>query len=99
AEDGRRDRTVTGVQTCALPIYARALPRARARPPRTPHPRVDHRTRGGRARRDAPDLGGLLEPAQARHAATGGPDGAVRARQGARSEERRVGRERMTRVL
>src|SRR5437867_13218440 len=25
AEDGIRDRTVTGVQTCALPIFARAL--------------------------------------------------------------------------
>src|SRR5207248_5639786 len=25
AEDGIRDRTVTGVQTCALPIYRRAL--------------------------------------------------------------------------
>src|SRR5207248_5728292 len=25
AEDGIRDRTVTGVQTCALPILARAL--------------------------------------------------------------------------
>src|SRR5207248_7940049 len=26
AEDGIRDRTVTGVQTCALPICARILP-------------------------------------------------------------------------
>src|SRR5207248_6462464 len=25
AEDGIRDRTVTGVQTCALPIYTRVL--------------------------------------------------------------------------
>src|SRR5699024_11537593 len=26
AEDGIRDRSVTGVQTCALPIYARVVP-------------------------------------------------------------------------
>src|SRR5688500_20254069 len=29
AEDGIRDYRVTGVQTCALPIFARALARAR----------------------------------------------------------------------
>src|SRR5256886_5374788 len=34
AEDGIRDLTVTGVQTCALPISAG--PPAPARPPRTP---------------------------------------------------------------
>src|SRR5207248_8373558 len=32
AEDGIRDRTVTGVQTCALPIYVRSA-RHFARPP------------------------------------------------------------------
>src|SRR5207248_7267999 len=31
AEDGIRDRTVTGVQTCALPIYVESPSRARAR--------------------------------------------------------------------
>src|SRR5438094_7197663 len=30
AEDGIRDRTVTGVQTCALPIYCLAVPSRRA---------------------------------------------------------------------
>src|SRR5437867_9737545 len=38
AEDGIRDRTVTGVQTCALPISGRCAlswRRRRARPPRT----------------------------------------------------------------
>src|SRR5437763_16925817 len=29
AEDGIRDTSVTGVQTCALPIYQRAAPHAR----------------------------------------------------------------------
>src|SRR2546430_5203742 len=48
AEDGIRDLTVTGVQTCALPIsarqlLARRLPRAAARE----HAR-HHRRRGGR---------------------------------------------------
>src|SRR6266705_5327671 len=36
AEDGIRDRTVTGVQTCALPISPRGghrLPAPRSRPP------------------------------------------------------------------
>src|SRR5688572_298799 len=28
AEDGIRDLTVTGVQTCALPIFLRAIPRS-----------------------------------------------------------------------
>src|SRR5437867_8266308 len=32
AEDGIRDRTVTGVQTCALPIYDIPKPRERHRP-------------------------------------------------------------------
>src|SRR5438128_10528785 len=33
AEDGIRGATVTGVQTCALPIYARELRRSSADPP------------------------------------------------------------------
>src|SRR5829696_6915732 len=41
AEDGIRDWSVTGVQTCALPISPRAAPRAVRRRPRT---------RGSRAR-------------------------------------------------
>src|SRR5699024_11663513 len=40
-EDGIRDRNVTGVQTCALPIFAR---RRRTAPPPTsvPAPRSEH---------------------------------------------------------
>src|SRR5207248_4562724 len=36
AEDGIRDRTVTGVQTCALPIWPRRAPRSSAWPPSPP---------------------------------------------------------------
>src|SRR2546430_16117000 len=61
AEDGIRDLTVTGVQTCALPI-------SRCRPARRAHGGDDERGRGGRAvgagpegapvpRRDVPAVG------------------------------------------
>ena len=43
---------------------ARRRPRAHRAP--APHARLDHRARGGGARRDAHDLRGVLEPAQAR---------------------------------
>src|SRR5207245_4318862 len=67
AEDGIRDATVTGVQTCALPISAAALSRrALLGATRPPPPALDAT---GRAAAPAP-----------------------RAR-GARSEERRVGKE------
>src|SRR5207248_4586570 len=46
AEDGIRDRTVTGVQTCALPISRRRSIRA-----------VDHPGRPGRRREDAAGAG------------------------------------------
>src|SRR5688572_30946193 len=46
AEDGIRDLTVTGVQTCALPIYPRPARRA---PGRRPGHRL--RARGGRGTR------------------------------------------------
>src|SRR5688572_31760035 len=82
AEDGIRDLTVTGVQTCALPISTptratptRATPRARAPHPRAPHPRAP-RARAPRRAGGAPS----------RTTACGrGPR--------ARSEERRVGKE------
>src|SRR5256886_12824265 len=82
AEDGIRDLTVTGVQTCALPISGSL--------------KLD---RGGRAHTRPPT--GLLDSARAEHldgrplrrgrlpsctARAGG-------RRGARSEERRVGKE------
>src|SRR3989475_8373679 len=46
AEDGIGDLTVTGVQTCALPIYARlaGAQRIRVRLRRCVRPRVDERT-------------------------------------------------------
>src|SRR2546427_7405777 len=47
AEDGIRDLTVTGVQTCALPISADR--RSGPGPPRTPSPH-----RSGRARASPP---------------------------------------------
>src|SRR5689334_24605962 len=89
AEDGIRDGTVTGVQTCALPISGAAC---RARIAR------------GRARRP-PDRGGgaLRDPARDRgpgrdaRAGARGPPGRrpspPRGRARARSEERRVGKE------
>src|SRR5699024_11295636 len=42
AEDGIRDRNVTGVQTCALPIYGHVV----AGQPSTPHERRDAGTSG-----------------------------------------------------
>src|SRR5207248_8636392 len=77
AEDGIRDRTVTGVQTCALPIY---LPETRAGTER-PGPRLRPRRRGevqNDARAD-------------RHPGPRGRRGAPRT--DGRSEERRVGKE------
>src|SRR5205823_7728987 len=71
AEDGIRDKLVTGVQTCALPICTCASPIANAS--RTRHPR-------GRGVRDR------------RRTRTTGPRPA-RPGLGARSEERRVGKE------
>src|SRR6266513_5678040 len=65
AEDGIRDRNVTGVQTCALPIWARRRARARraraaasASPPRSrdrparsrPSPRSEERRVGKECR-------------------------------------------------
>src|SRR5207245_7707156 len=48
AEDGIRDATVTGVQTCALPICWRTST--------TPTPRLKHRTAA------SAQIGGLREP-------------------------------------
>src|SRR2546425_6421345 len=49
AEDGIRDKLVTGVQTCALPISRRALgaPRRAARTPSRHHAPATVRPRGG----------------------------------------------------
>src|SRR3712207_8612323 len=82
AEDGIRDIGVTGVQTCALPIFrggARAPPRRAARA-LLPHARLVRGLRGPRAG----DLPARL--AGARALRRGRPSGV-------RSEERRVGKE------
>src|SRR3712207_7203316 len=81
AEDGIRDIGVTGVQTCALPIYSARPRRQRRRPPghgRRPERRrvVPPEPRGGRRRGPATTLRGAGLP--------GRPG---------RSEERRVGKE------
>src|SRR2546427_12878945 len=78
AEDGIRDLTVTGVQTCALPIFAARLrgPGAGAleRPDRA-LPRA--RSRGEPAHRELHHAGAVLPsaaaPRTARGAATAGP--------------------------
>src|SRR5690606_41054607 len=80
AEDGIRDFHVTGVQTCALPIFlrlrgARDLPRG--------HRRQRRRLCAG-GRRDLPRVGRRDLPRR-RSCGRGGP--------GIRSEERRVGKE------
>src|SRR2546430_2915005 len=77
AEDGIRDLTVTGVQTCALPIFAAGCPGLRVR--RSPPGRA-HGNLGG-YRGDPGDSRSL----STRRAHLGIPEG--------RSEERRVGKE------
>src|SRR5690606_41009206 len=62
AEDGIRDFHVTGVQTCALPIWSRPVrPSARSRTDRTVHashrPRPDPCAAGWRATAPAPGIG------------------------------------------
>src|SRR5207248_7584985 len=89
AEDGIRDRTVTGVQTCALPIYV--LGRAEHRMPQAARlalPDVVHRGQvvgrldDGQARLVALRLQGILKFGIAVEIVLNG-----------RSEERRVGKE------
>src|SRR5690606_39521387 len=86
AEDGIRDFHVTGVQTCALPIFPPRLPHAPRPPRRLPLLRAVHRRQGDAARAEddqGPLQAALLlaQPLRSRH--PGGP----------RSEERRVGKE------
>src|SRR2546430_12264639 len=85
AEDGIRDLTVTGVQTCALPIYAgeRAMPVA-----------AQDQQVGFLGGLDQ-DLCGVpvTEPNLHLGARLGGVDLNDRLVQGGRSEERRVGKE------
>src|SRR5207248_7624658 len=93
--DGIRDRTVTGVQTCALPIWNRAFraPGALVALPQCPHIRLDLppflvplRELGGERR----EVGGALPGGQF------GGEHFLRFQQPRiefRSEERRVGKE------
>src|SRR5207245_5026030 len=92
AEDGIRDATVTGVQTCALPIYALAARRAALCPDRSVH--LDHVGRSGAGVQpvdvlgdDRPYEAATLELREREMAG-------VRLRPAQRrSEERRVGKE------
>src|SRR5689334_24573250 len=81
AEDGIRDGTVTGVQTCALPIFPRAGAASREGIP----------ARGSLGQESLPG-----SPHRPEEAANQLPDGLVRDVAGhtlVRSEERRVGKE------
>src|SRR3712207_8795789 len=82
AEDGIRDIGVTGVQTCALPIWPRGARALRRRRTAVPRARVRLRCARARerARRPAP-LSLTASPTRALSAAI------------CRSEERRVGKE------
>src|SRR5207245_7058139 len=82
AEDGIRDATVTGVQTCALPIYV----------PHGERARQQHRARAGAARAGArgDDARRGSDAALPR---PGAPPPAEHALLVQRSEERRVGKE------
>src|SRR5207245_8117240 len=90
AEDGIRDATVTGVQTCALPISTAS----RCAQRRTALQKEVVAGRGTRAT-GVVSLSALGEPATARPAGVAGPTDAddcrVDAGHRARSEERRVG--------
>src|SRR5207248_5881934 len=86
AEDGIRDRTVTGVQTCALPISRTGGPARGAR-----HAR---RTNCGDLRRHCGDCQDRPVERPAPYEQRAPVSAEVRARlYGGRSEERRVGKE------
>src|SRR2546430_5114526 len=70
AEAGIRVLTVTGVQTCALPISVRDAHRRGRRVRRAARDRSDARRRAGRGRKAGPALrAGVLPPARAAVAA------------------------------
>src|SRR2546426_7082460 len=84
AEDGIRDYKVTGVQTCALPIWAWASPvrrRTAGKPGGHPRRRAEEHGGGGAFGRG----GGEGQPARS--------EARGRAALRLRSEERRVGKE------
>src|SRR5206468_5935916 len=92
AEDGIRDLIVTGVQTCALPIWPDPPPERTTRRPR-PHPDLAD-VRGHHLARLALEV----SAAGGHHLLLVGPPGSgktmlARRLPGLRSEERRVGKE------
>src|SRR5207247_5300445 len=93
AEDGIRDPLVTGVQTCALPIWRGPCPREvlRGVPREGARVRRSERRKGGRIREPPRDGERVHLPVLLR---SEGPDQGVRPLKGGRSEERRVGTER-----
>src|SRR2546426_8889213 len=82
AEDGIRDYKVTGVQTCALPIYRRPAAHTANHRPAARHERRRRRTHDG--------VRCELRAAQAAATVAVARYGVLH---GARSEERRVGKE------
>src|SRR2546430_4339763 len=80
AEDGIRDLTVTGVQTCALPISSASTPARTSAPSAMPAPSA-RTTPSWRAAHAPCDTSGSCGRASTTSAAT------------TRSEERRVGKE------
>src|SRR2546430_12229632 len=81
AEDGIRDLTVTGVQTCALPIWRAGVDLAPSKTSSSETRRNAQRARAAGRQR--------AQPSATRSQAT---LGALK-REGTRSEERRVGKE------
>src|SRR5205085_7357220 len=86
AEDGIRDLTVTGVQTCALPIYC--CPRSRTAEPMATTATIEELA--GAASKKAPNQRSEL-PGHRRITAT--MLGCMQLPLAERSEERRVGKE------
>src|SRR5205823_11652936 len=96
AEDGIRDKLVTGVQTCALPILAlirTALPEIRANPGRCC--RLRKNARRCRGERSSPPL--VPAPVRAVSTAVRWNVASATTPLPPRSEERRVGKECRTR--
>src|SRR5207247_6066392 len=91
AEDGIRDPLVTGVQTCALPIYRGARDAAHVADPSPDARLLPHHRGHGPDGRERAHRGGRGPCRQT--AAREGRTARERARPLVRSEERRVGKE------
>src|SRR2546430_8523232 len=71
AEDGIRDLTVTGVQTCALPIYRLNVHRQAAARGVVDAGELERRRRGGPPALDEGELGGRAPPVERGQGAMG----------------------------